>query len=44
MSGPTVEAGGILKRQLGTLEGGRRAQPFKDLYKNPLEIPKGIPN
>ena len=28
----------------GTLEGGRQSQPFKSLYKNPLEIPNGIPN
>ena len=27
-----------------TLEGGRQSQPFKSLYKNPLEIPKGIPS
>ena len=28
----------------GTLEGHRLSQPFKVLYKNPLEIPKGIPS
>ena len=28
----------------GTLEGHRQYQPFKSLYKNPLEIPKGIPS
>ena len=28
----------------GTLEGHRQSQPFKLLYKNPLEIPKGIPS
>ena len=27
----------------GTLEGGAQSQPCKLLYKNPLEIPKGIP-
>ena len=26
----------------GTLEGQAQSQPFKKLYKNPLEIPKGI--
>ena len=26
----------------GNLEGHRQSQPFKTLYKNPLEIPKGI--
>ena len=28
----------------GTLEGGGQSQPFKRLYKNSLEIPKGIPS
>ena len=28
----------------GTLEGQAQSQPFKILYKNPLEIPKGIPS
>ena len=27
-----------------TLEGRAQSQPFKSLYKNPLEIPKGIPS
>ena len=27
----------------GTQEGGAQSQPFKKLYKNPLEIPKCIP-
>ena len=28
----------------GTLEGQAQSQPSKLLYKNPLEIPKGIPS
>ena len=28
----------------GTLEGQAQSQHFKKLYKNPLEIPKGIPS
>ena len=45
MSGPPVKAGGSLRRQLGEpWEGGWQSQPFKDLYKNPLEIPEGIPS
>ena len=28
----------------GSLEGGAQSEPFKLLYKNPLEIPKGIPS
>ena len=28
----------------GTLGGGAQSQPFKSLYKNSLEIPKGIPS
>ena len=28
----------------GTLKGGAQSQPFELLYKNPLEIPKGIPS
>ena len=27
-----------------TQMGGRQSQPFKKLYKNPLEIPKDIPS
>ena len=27
----------------GNPMGGHKSQPFKILYKNPLEIPKGIP-
>ena len=39
------EAGGTPRRELGgTLKGHRQSQPFKDLYKNPLEIRKGIPS
>ena len=28
----------------GTQMGHHKSQPFKKLYKNPLEIPKGIPS
>ena len=28
----------------GTQEGQAQSQPFKKLYKNPLEIPAGIPS
>ena len=28
----------------GTLEGQAQSQPFKKLYENPREIPKGIPS